>query len=438
VEVIFLRSERGSAILEYLLILGAAAMIYFGGPLLIHGVQDWLALANAERVAMHQVAVSGYYSGCAQQRLDEALQAANIPVNLVSAQGTITQQQYGQPVSLALQYTYSPAAWIHIPLSAGSQTISQYLPGQVAGGGCPPASNTVVSTGPNSLETLTIFANPSTVNVNQPVTFSGEVIDRFGNPAPNYVYVSGGGQAVQVYASDGYYSAVLTFSSLGTVTVSATVQSVSASTQVDVVSNSCPLTATFSGPSLPSGWWWDGTPQIQSWNPLTWNADIVSTGGGYNGMLVSPTCTIGTKPVTITLQGSIPNGNTVGYSIWEIADTTSGDTWALLGTNWPDHGVGTYGCGLQPSNGNGSETCYPSDLLTSDGGTHTYRITVNPGQSTITYEVDNNSPIQSAAAGGTPPIQTGDQLVLEAFSSVYSPSSNGNFIFQLQSVTATN
>ncbi|MDA8336016.1 MAG: hypothetical protein M0Z41_13715 [Peptococcaceae bacterium] len=226
-----MRSERGSAILEYLLILGAAAMIYFGGPLLIHGVQDWLALANAERVAMHQVAVNGFYSGCAQQRLDEALQASNIPSNLVTAQGTSTQQQYGQPVSLALQYTYSPAEWLHIPLSAGSQTISQYLPGQVAGGGCPPGSTGTVATGAGIPATVTIYANPNPAAVGQQVTFSGTVLDQFGNLMATTVTISGAGQSAQVYAQGGYYSAVLTFPTTGLVTVWATAGSASAQTQ---------------------------------------------------------------------------------------------------------------------------------------------------------------------------------------------------------------
>ncbi len=217
-----MRSERGSAILEYLLILGAAAMIYFGGPLLIHGVQDWLALANAERVAMHQVAVNGYYSGCALQRLDEALQASNIPPNLVTAQGTTTQQQYGQPVSLAVQYTYSPASWLHIPLSAGSQTISQYLPGQVAGGGCPPAGNGTVGTGAGVPSTVTIYATPNPANVNQSVAFSGEVMDQYGNPVATNVTLSGGGQSAQVFAQGGYYSGALAFSQPGSYTITAT------------------------------------------------------------------------------------------------------------------------------------------------------------------------------------------------------------------------
>ncbi|MDA8336018.1 MAG: hypothetical protein M0Z41_13725 [Peptococcaceae bacterium] len=424
-----MRSERGSAILEYLLILGAAAMIYFGGPLLIHGVQDWLALANAERVAMHQVAVTGQYGACAQQRLDDALQAANIPPHLVQAQGTTTQQQYGQPVSLALQYTYSPASWIHIPLSAGSQTISQYLPGQVAGGGCPPGSAGTVATGAGVPSTVTIYANPNPAAVGQAVTFSGEVLDQYGNPVPTNVTVSGGGQSAQVYAQGGYYSAVLAFAAPGSVTVWASAGSASVSIQLPVNSQ-CTLAANFTGPSLPSGWWFSGTPAINSWNPLLWDADYSINDNSYNGRLNSPYTIMPDTPLSITITTAIPgntNGNDI-FNTWHVYDSTT-NNWLLLGTYY---GQATQGWWL------GSFDNYPYSpgswpTLTTDGAMHRYTITLTPGSTTVSFTVDNGTPVQVQGAPGALPPEPGDMITLSAVGLVQHPS-DGAVNFQVQSV----
>ena len=231
-----MRDERGSSILEYLIAGLIFFVVIFTIPLLIHGVQDYEALANAERVAMHQEEVAGYFSSCASQRLQEALQEANIPLTrsgMVSA--TSQQQQYGQPVSLEVRYVYQPLSWMSIPLTVANQGISQYTPGETAGGGCPPPSNGAVATGPGSPATVTIYASPNPANVGQQVTFSGEVMDQYGNPVGANVTVSGGGQSATVYAQGGYYSAVLTFGSPGTFTVWAAAGGASASTQETVI-----------------------------------------------------------------------------------------------------------------------------------------------------------------------------------------------------------
>jgi len=307
-----LRSERGSTILEYLIILGAAAMIYFGGPLLLHGVQDWLALVNAERVAMHQVVVNGFYSPCAQQRLDEALEAANIPPALVAAQGTATQQQYGQPVKLALQYTYSPASWIHIPLSAISRTISQYLPGQAAGGGCPPAGNEEVATGVGIPATITIYADHNPANVSQLVTFCGEVVDQYGNPVGTNVFVSGGGQSARVYAQGGHYSAVFSFASAGSVTVGATAGSASVGIQ-EVIVTSAPV---ITGVTI-------------KYNPGLYGGDtsFVVNGDGF-----------GTLPGDWVVGSSAPI--TKAITVTNCRSQTVQDTpWLLIADPSPGHGA---------------------------------------------------------------------------------------------------
>ena len=230
-----MRDERGSSILEYLIAGLIFFVVIFTVPLLIHGAQDYGAMANAERVAMHQEEVDGYYSACASMRLRDALQGANLPANLVSVvSATSRQQQYGQPVDLAVRYVYQPFSWLSIPLTVSSQAVSQYTPGETSGGGCPPPANGTVATGPGSPATVTIHANPNPANVGQQVTFSGEALDQYGNPVAANVTVSGGGQSATVYAQGGYYSAVLTFGSPGTFTVWAAAGGASASTQETV------------------------------------------------------------------------------------------------------------------------------------------------------------------------------------------------------------
>lgn len=233
-----MKDDRGSAILEYLIAGTIFFSVIFGVPLLIHGVQDYLALANAERLAMHQIEVNGYYGGCAQTRLQEALAAENLPSNLVKvANATNTQQQYGSPVALALTYTYSPVSWIKIPLAVGNTGISQYVPGEIGSGGCPPAANLVSATGPSSSAHVSIYATPNPANTGQTVTFMGTVTDQYGNPVPNGTQVViSGGQSTTVTTSGGTFSGTLTFPGAGTYTVTATAGGVSATVQETVIS----------------------------------------------------------------------------------------------------------------------------------------------------------------------------------------------------------
>ena len=230
-----MKDERGSGILEYLIAGLIFFVVIFTIPLLIHGAQDYGAMANAERVAMHQEEVDGYYSACASMRLRDALQGANLPANLVSVvSATSQQQQYGQPVNLAVRYVYQPFSWLSIPLRVGDEAVSQYTPGETSGGGCPPPANGTVATGPGSPATVTIHASPNPANAGQQVTFSGEVLDQYGNPVSTNVTVSGGGESATVYAQGGYYSAVLTFGSPGTFTVWATAGGASTNVQETV------------------------------------------------------------------------------------------------------------------------------------------------------------------------------------------------------------
>ncbi|MDA8336490.1 MAG: hypothetical protein M0Z41_16130 [Peptococcaceae bacterium] len=207
------------------------------------------------------------------------------------------------------------------------------------------------------------------------MTFSGEVMDQYGDPVAANVVVSGGGQSAQVYAQGGYYSAELTFATSGTYTITATADTAAADIVVNVVGG----TASWSGsliyssdewPAAHQGWWAASSGALITCD--TYNTTVQLT-GGLAGMKQVTLNWNNQTNATLTLYAS--EDGVSWYPVAVAPNTGTTDLTDTLTYNLPF--VSGNGLWLKLAASSTSIDWCGSDVLgitVSNGGASTYQI----------------------------------------------------------------
>ena len=135
-----MRGNIGQSTVAYMLVLVGFFVSLLAGWVYGNGAAVAQSLKHAQQEALREEEVAGYFDSCAAQRLAYWLRAAHInPSSVQILQETTDRQPAGQPVYLALRYVYRPPGSMFPPITmtADEPGVSQYLPGQAQGGGCP-------------------------------------------------------------------------------------------------------------------------------------------------------------------------------------------------------------------------------------------------------------------------------------------------------------
>ena len=174
------------------------------------------------------------------------------------------------------------------------------------------------------------------------------------------------------------------------------------------------ILSNFTGPSLPScgpdgGTWSLSSNTISAWSPMTWNAgnwDILN-GCGF---------TMPNTPVVLTWQGQFGSGNTDGYNMLFVQDTTNNNV-AELGTSWDTNSGNSVGAAAGAANGSYDNTYsmeHLAKVLTSANTYATYQLELVPGATYYDVSVNGEgwTQVDDSGINGSAYINAGDSLSL--------------------------
>ena len=174
------------------------------------------------------------------------------------------------------------------------------------------------------------------------------------------------------------------------------------------------ILSNFTGPSLPScgpdgGTWSLSSNTISAWSPMTWNAgnwDILN-GCGF---------TMPNTPVVLTWQGQFGSGNTDGYNMLFVQDTTNNNV-AELGTSWDTNSGNSVGAAAGAANGSYDNTYsmeHLAKVLTSANTYATYQLELVPGATYYDVSVNGGgwTQVDDSGINGSAYINAGDSLSL--------------------------
>lgn len=125
--------ERGSAYIELLWAIPIILVLIVAGTVVGELAVKQLNLLHAEREALRQTAIAGYYDYKSGRTLVQSLQESGIEPSQVNVQATRYRQSFGNPVYVRLNMSvrvrlFGAATPLNVPLHAEGTMTSQYIP----------------------------------------------------------------------------------------------------------------------------------------------------------------------------------------------------------------------------------------------------------------------------------------------------------------------